>query len=270
MIGLLINLKHVIMTYKVQKGDSWHSIAKTTGIDINELLRMNNATLTTSLHPGQELKTNKTSSKSDSNKVLITRKFSSLPPAEFAAEVARMVRAIAAKRTGSAFYISYPEHKITTKGTPLEGITGTVPLIQGHAASIILDPNGNATYHTYGRYGDMGSYKTKQLPARRSGESEKDYLKRIRPHLEYADAGEPVRATYIPGVNASKARAYYEKQPEKGNYGFVVGSTCVGEACNGIDAGRKANFRSFLHAIAPNLPESPHQINYGQYETYNF
>lgn len=173
--------------------------------------------------------------------------------------------------TGSAFYISYPEHKISTAGTGFEFLGSHLPSpIQGHAASIIIDANGNATYHTYGRYGDMGSYRTTALPARRQNESEQDYLKRIRPRLEYATAGEPVRATYITDVDADKARAYYREQPQKGNYGFVTGSTCVGEACNGINAGRSASFGDLVQFVAPNTPNSPHKLNYGLYETYDF
>lgn len=173
--------------------------------------------------------------------------------------------------TGSAFYISYPEHKISTTGTGFEFLGSHLPEpISGHAASIIIDANGNATYHTYGRYGDMGSYKTNALPARRKGESEQDYLKRIRPHLEYAAAGEPVRATYITDVDAEKARAYYKEQPQKGNYGFFTGSTCVGEACNGINAGRSGSIGDLAQFIMPNFPGSPHKLNYGSYETYDF
>ena len=173
--------------------------------------------------------------------------------------------------TGSAFYISYPEHKISTAGTGFEFLGSHLPSpIKGHAASIIMDANGNATYHTYGRYGDMGSYHSKPLPARRQNESEQDYLKRIRPQLEYAAAGEPVRATYITDVDADKARAYYREQPQKGNYGFVTGSTCVGEACNGINAGRSGSFGDLVQFVAPNTPNSPHKLNYGSYETYDF
>lgn len=51
------------MGYKVQKGDGWYKIAKNTGMDVNELLKLNNATLNTVIHPGQEIKTNDTSNK---------------------------------------------------------------------------------------------------------------------------------------------------------------------------------------------------------------
>lgn len=43
-------------TYTVKKGDSWSSIAKTYGIDINGLAKLNGATTKTMLHPGQKLK----------------------------------------------------------------------------------------------------------------------------------------------------------------------------------------------------------------------
>lgn len=43
-------------TYTVKKGDSWASIAKTYGIDVNGLAKLNNATTKTMLHPGQKLK----------------------------------------------------------------------------------------------------------------------------------------------------------------------------------------------------------------------
>lgn len=53
------------MGYKVQKGDGWYKIAKNTGMDVNELLKLNNATLNTPIHPGQEIKTSKTNNTSN-------------------------------------------------------------------------------------------------------------------------------------------------------------------------------------------------------------
>ena len=47
------------MGYEVKKGDGWYKIAKSQGIDVNELLALNNATLDTMLHPGQQIKTSK-------------------------------------------------------------------------------------------------------------------------------------------------------------------------------------------------------------------
>jgi LysM repeat protein len=175
--------------------------------------------------------------------------------------------------TGSAFYISYPEHRISTQGTGLEKVFGQyIPGLRGHAASIILDANGNATYHTYGRYDSSnGSYRSKQLPARRQGESEEAYLKRIRPHLEYYNNREPVKATYITDVNAQQSREYYRNQPQKGNYGLVIGSTCVGEACAGINAGRSVNTGEIMQkGFVPDTPGSPHLVNFGNYPSYEF
>ena len=43
-------------TYKVKSGDGWYRIAKNTGVDVNQLLKLNNATLKTALHPNQEIK----------------------------------------------------------------------------------------------------------------------------------------------------------------------------------------------------------------------
>ena len=168
--------------------------------------------------------------------------------------------------TGSAFYISYPKHPISTGGTPLKYITPTLPL--GHSASIILDANGNATYHTYGRYGNRGSYITKVLPNMLKGESKQAYLERIRPHLEYADKGEPVKATYVSNVDSEKSRQYYKDEPQKNNYGFIIGSTCVGEACNGINAGRNFSKGELFQYITPNTPDLQHTL-YGN-ETYHF
>lgn len=168
--------------------------------------------------------------------------------------------------TGSAFYISYPEHPISTGGTPLKYITPTLPL--GHSASIILDDNGNATYHTYGRYGNRGSYITKALPSMLKGESKQAYLERIRPHLEYADKSEPVKATYVSNVDSEKSRQYYKDEPQKNNYGFIIGSTCVGEACNGINAGRNFSKGELFQYITPNTPDLQHTL-YGN-ETYHF
>lgn len=43
-------------TYTVKNGDSWFTIAKTYGIDVNGLAKLNGATTKTMLHPGQKLK----------------------------------------------------------------------------------------------------------------------------------------------------------------------------------------------------------------------
>ncbi|AZA17349.1 MAG: endolysin (endogenous virus) [Lactobacillus phage ViSo-2018a] len=43
-------------TYTVKNGDSWSSIAKAYGIDVNGLAKLNGATTKTMLHPGQKLK----------------------------------------------------------------------------------------------------------------------------------------------------------------------------------------------------------------------
>lgn len=43
-------------TYTVKKGDSWYTIAKAYGIDINGLVKLNNATTKTVLHPDDKLK----------------------------------------------------------------------------------------------------------------------------------------------------------------------------------------------------------------------
>ena len=47
------------MSYEVKKGDGWYRIAKNLGVDVNELLKANNANLNTMLHPGQQIKTAK-------------------------------------------------------------------------------------------------------------------------------------------------------------------------------------------------------------------
>lgn len=385
------------MGYKVQKGDGWYKIAKNTGIDVNELLQLNNATLNTVIHPGQEIKTNnltslgqyvqgfsqkakkpktmptpykpgyteqqfiKNNAKSiqqqlvnagydlgkygvdgkwgkvsqaaldkalsegyrlDRGKLVNSEKDSAKSTAvtsnpfipvgyqagavrhlqEQTAQVkpkeeskksssqsAKVVGSANAfvpmgaqamvqrgqtqaasqpqlQTTGSAFYISYPKHPISTGGTPLKYITPTLPL--GHAASIIMDENGNATYHTYGRYGNRGSYITKALPSMLKGESKQAYLERIRPHLEYADKNEPVKATYVSKVDSKKSRQYYKDEPQKDNYGFIIGSTCVGEACNGINAGRNFSKGELIQYITPNTPDLQHTL-YGN-ETYHF
>ena len=336
------------MGYKVQKGDGWYKIAKNTGMDVNELLKLNNATLNTVIHPGQEIKTKDhnnqfglgnyvqgfakkedsntmpTPYKSDYSKeqfikdnarsiqqqlvnagydlgkvdgiwgprsraaleqakkdgyVLQNSKLVSGKPATTANAFIPMGAQAMVQRgqtqavsqpqlqtTGSAFYISYPEHPISTGGTPLKYITPTLPL--GHSASIILDANGNATYHTYGRYGNRGSYITKALPNMLKGESKQAYLERIRPHLEYADKNEPVKATYVSNVDSEKSRQYYKDEPQKDNYGFIIGSTCVGEACNGINAGRNFSKGELFQYITPNTPDLQHTL-YGN-ETYHF
>lgn len=168
---------------------------------------------------------------------------------------------------GYAFYISYPEHSIGTKGTGFEWMGGTFPLLKGHAASIIVDKNGNATYHTYGRYGDMGSYKTHNLPSVNPGEDHQSYLKRVRKNLEYADTNEPVNATYIPSVDSDKSRNYYKEQPQKGNYSLSNGTTCAGEACRGINIGAGINGSEWYDFLG--TPEFVKDTNYSDYKTYS-
>lgn len=169
---------------------------------------------------------------------------------------------------GYAFYISYPEHSISTKGTGYEWMGKTVPGIKGHAASIIIDENGNASYHTYGRYNDGGSYRTWSLPKMKSGEDKQEYLKRIRHKLEYFDTKEPVSAAFIDNVDAGRARAYYASKPQTGNYSLTKGITCAGEACRGIDAGTGVASNGVLDWFIPDTPENVRSINYGDYEQY--
>jgi hypothetical protein len=102
----------------------------------------------------------------------------------------------------------------------------------------------------------------------RKGESKQAYLERIRPHLEYADKNEPVKATYVSKVDSKKSRQYYKDEPQKDNYGFIIGSTCVGEACNGINAGRNFSKGELFQYITPNTPDLQHTL-YGN-ETYHF
>ena len=47
-------------TYTVKKGDSWYTIAKTYGVDVNGLAKLNGATTKTTLHPGQKLELTRT------------------------------------------------------------------------------------------------------------------------------------------------------------------------------------------------------------------
>ena len=320
-------------TYKVKSGDGWYKIAKSTGVDVNQLLKLNNATLDTMLHPNQEIKIKTETPKSQPAKATSTNstnfsmggtdyavsalgsmylnkskqknteepiKKESNEPGFFSKAYDAVtgfvnnlgstfggqetaVQQLAQQKkqesdaskqnlnkTGQAFYISYPEHKISTSGTGFGFIGDTVPLIKGHAASIIVDDRGNATYHTYGRYnGDMGSYKSWSLPSMQNGESQEAYLKRIRKHLEYNDSNEPVNATHIPSIDHKKASSYYKKQPEKGNYSFFDGTTCAGEACRGIDAGIGQDSSRWYDWLIPDTPENVREHNYSDYKTYS-
>ena len=375
------------MSYKVQKGDGWYRIAKRQGINVNDLLKANNANLDTIIHPGQMLKMpnqetsekNTTSKPTNSYYSEVTEKINqalNLPNTKeqfvygyktpqkvdlvakkkdltdvqtkqaalvaagydlgksgankdgidgawgkkseaawqqaiqdgYVYENGRLIKPnekpnLTSKRSstasyqysvnpmfgtpintpvkkeqskpqsqndGYAFYISYPEHSISTKGTGYEWLGSSIPGIKGHAASIIVDGKGNATYHTYGRYGDMGSYITKELPAIKSGEDKQTYLKRIRPHLEYADKNEPVNAAYVPNVDSAKSRAYYQSKPNQGKYSLKNGTTCAGEACRGIDAGTGVDSAVKFDWLIPDTPENVRLINYKGNEQYSF
>lgn len=61
------------MSVKVQKGDGWYKIAKREGIDVNELLKANDATLDTMLHPGQTLKKPGQTETSEGSKKLVSK-----------------------------------------------------------------------------------------------------------------------------------------------------------------------------------------------------
>lgn len=222
-------------TYTVKSGDGWYKIAKANNIDVNQLLKLNGANLNTMIHPGQVLKTQieqpqpqkETKSVQTPRPVTTggTGGYQTSFSSEFTNKVVSKIKNLlgfggeskeAPKQQGQAFYITYPEHKISTSGTGFEFVGNTAPLIKGHAASIIIDDKGNATYHTYGRYnGDMGSYKTWNLPSMKKGEDQQAYLKRIRHKLEYSDSKEPVNATHIPSIDHNKARSYTRHNQKK-------------------------------------------------------
>lgn len=60
LVKILTIYNYKFMGYEVKKGDGWYRIAKNLGVNVNELLKANNATLDTMLQPGQKLKTSKT------------------------------------------------------------------------------------------------------------------------------------------------------------------------------------------------------------------
>ena len=174
--------------------------------------------------------------------------------------------------SGSAFYINYPDHMISTAGTGIDELglsyfpKGTV---SGHAASIIMDKDGNATYYTYGRYsGGNGSYVSKKLPRRQANESEEAYLKRVRPYLEYADANEKVEAVHIPNIDSDKAHEYYRSKPNENNYNIFNGTTCSGEACRAIEAGLGESTQSLLTRVLPDTPNVLRRNLSRNYNTY--
>ena len=167
--------------------------------------------------------------------------------------------------TGRAIYIHYPNFKgstanaISINGKDIGKMAGdavgisTLPV--GHAAAILISPEGEGTYYEYGRYTGKpgvpdeygvstfghvrptvkgGNWRRKKLPNIMPGESDSAYVARLQSSLPNTKTG-AYQIMSFPNVNVKKATEYIESQAndiERPTYG--PGNTCANGACNSI------------------------------------
>lgn len=164
---------------------------------------------------------------------------------------------------GHAIYLHYPNFKGASKNAikigdfdPGEAI-GNPSVPVGHAATILIDKNGNANYYEYGRYkpenGHLigtaqrptvkgGNWRHFELPAQKAGENDSVYVARIQGLLPDTKTG-AYQAMTIPDVDTAAAIEWINSQandPNRKEYG--IANTCATGACKA-----SLNFRKKKH-----------------------
>ena len=154
---------------------------------------------------------------------------------------------------GHAIYLHYPnfvghsKNALKIGGTDLGEMIGDPQLPVGHAATILIDDQGNANYYEYGRYepsnGHLigkeqrptvkgGNWRKFALPKQKIGENDSVYVSRIQHILPDTKTG-AYQAMSIPSVDIKKATQYIQDQADNKNreeYGIF--NTCATGACN--------------------------------------
>ncbi len=168
---------------------------------------------------------------------------------------------------GHAIYLHYPNFRGASKNAikiggfdPGEAI-GNPSVPVGHAATILIDKNGNANYYEYGRYkpenGHLigtaqrptvkgGNWRHFELPAQKAGENDSAYVARIQGMLPDTKTG-AYQAMTIPDVDTAAAIEWINNQandPNREEYG--IDNTCATGACRAsLDFRKKKHFNPF-------------------------
>ena len=154
---------------------------------------------------------------------------------------------------GHAIYLHYPNFIGNSKNAfeignfdPGEAI-GNPQLPVGHAATILIDDEGNANYYEYGRFapnnGNLigteqrasvkgGNWRQFKLPRQEAGENDSVYVSRIQKMLPDTKTG-AYQAMTIPSVDVRRATEFIQNEANNKNrkeYGIF--NTCATGACN--------------------------------------
>ena len=168
---------------------------------------------------------------------------------------------------GHAIYLHYPNFKGASRNAikiggfdPGEAI-GNPSVPVGHAATILIDKDGNANYYEYGRYSPEnghligtaqrpsvkgGNWRHFKLDPQKAEESDSAYVARIQDSLPDTKTG-AYQAMTIPDVDTDAATKWIYSQandPNREEYG--IDNTCATGACKAtLNFRRKKHFDPF-------------------------
>lgn len=158
---------------------------------------------------------------------------------------------------GRAILLSYDNY--ANQGKNATAIERNVKLPVGHAAVLLVSPNGSTRYLEYGRYKDnsrgtgkaannSGNFRRIAVPDMKQGEDMRTYLDRARKSFPYQGH---LEATVINNVDTDAAYNYYTTQannPNRKAYNInpLNVNTCATQARKIIQAGAK---RSLLDMV---------------------
>lgn len=153
---------------------------------------------------------------------------------------------------GHAIYLHYPNfvgrssNAIKIGNIDLGKVIGDPDIPVGHAATVLIGPNNEATYYEYGRYAGKGfghvrptakggNWQKIKLPPINVGENDSTYMARIQHLLPDTKTG-AYQAMTIPNVDVEKATNWIVDQANNVNRPeySAFGNTCANGACNAI------------------------------------
>ena len=155
------------------------------------------------------------------------------------------------RKPAHAIYLHYPNfvgrssNALKIAGKDIGKAIGDPDLPVGHAASILVDDKGNATYYEYGRYAGEGfghvrstikggNWRRRRLPRQRNEENDSAYVARIQSRLPYTNTGS-YQAMTIPDVDTEKATKWIEQQANDSNRPeYSIANNCSNGACTTI------------------------------------
>lgn len=154
---------------------------------------------------------------------------------------------------GHAIYLHYPNFVGSSKNAFKLGdfdpgeVLGNPQLPVGHAATILIDNEGNSNYYEYGRYepknGHLigseqrptvkgGNWRQFKLPKQNPGENDSVYVARIQHLLPDTKTG-AYQAMSIPSVDVKRATDYiFSEANNKNRDEYGIFNTCATGACN--------------------------------------